>query len=101
MTTALPNGSSYLCCDRSEALAQDTECPVTSLELEEEVWFYSGYGCQIYLKSSHKSSLLSSLLMAIFIILCPDVSKMVAVSMEELEWSRLRLGRGLTYLMAR
>ena len=51
-----------------------TQSPL--LELEKEVWFHSGYGCQIYLGSSHVSHLFSSLVMAIFIILwCPEVQE--------------------------
>lgn len=61
-------GSCYLYGRRRKHFCrrQGTQSPLW--QLEEEVWFYSGCGCQIYLESSHVSSLFSYVAMAIFII---------------------------------
>lgn len=39
---------------------EETMCPVPLSEPEQEVWFYSGYRCQIYLESSHAARLIFS-----------------------------------------
>lgn len=50
-------GSRYLNCMRRKHFCR-TPCAQSPLfELEKEVCFCSGYGCQIYLKSSHVSNL--------------------------------------------
>lgn len=53
MSTTLPRAEllSPLC--EEEALMEETMCPVPLFEPEQEVWFHSGYGCQIYLENSY------------------------------------------------
>lgn len=46
----------YLLCEK-EALMEETMCPVPLSGPEQEVWFHSGYRCQIYLESSHAAHL--------------------------------------------
>ena len=92
-------GSGYLYCVRRRHFCR-TQCAQSPLfELEKEVWFHSGCGCQIYLKSSHVSSLFSSLVMAIFIILC--FKGWWFVSLEKIVFSCLTPVEGAwTYLMS-
>lgn len=49
----------YVLCEK-EALMEETMCPVPLSGPGQEVWFHSGYRCQIYLESSHAARLFFS-----------------------------------------
>jgi hypothetical protein len=53
MSTTLPSAELLSLPGEEEALMEETMCPVPLFEPEQEVWFLSGYGCQIYLENSH------------------------------------------------